>query len=261
MRTPFYPADELPRLLAHNQGLVEMPVANDIEATEAQFFLLPSWQRIEQGEIQLPTKLSDLKKFFNERLKVAENNLQANAASAAIRSCELLEAYGDRLIREENAEYIECKGKNQPFAFSPRAEMMFETLNRQRPDILQQQQGDKLDKIVDVLARQAALEQARAERAAAGASAPATLSELLTPAERAELDAFRKWQQEMREPAKSTDNLDDDEFAVGDKVMFGGREAVIKNKLGGTPGRRYKIAFVDDEATEIVYPQAITKAE
>lgn len=170
--SPWYPDQELEAALGLNDGLVRMPIDNAAEMVQAQYFLFPDWDDYVSGKKDLPSKLVQIRDIFLERQRETTPGSKMYAvATAALRACDLADAFGRAHVARENAMYAEAQAKGWAWSYGVDAELYMEQLGLQRRDNLAQEQASKIDRLADVLA-EAFAPQNRATLGAAPAPAP-----------------------------------------------------------------------------------------
>lgn len=163
LRTAFYPSQEIDVLTGQVDGMVKMPCKSSAEKALAQDFLFPNWAAIERGEESLPEKTSQLRVHFTKRLAEAQKLMQTSPAAqffveaclAAIKSCDDFTAWATEHLAAQTARWREAQTKGWAWSFGSHAECCFEQLGVPRPDLLDQERGDKLDAMAEAMRMQA----------------------------------------------------------------------------------------------------------
>jgi hypothetical protein len=149
--SPWYPEQDLGRVLAENVGIVDVPVLSAAEALEAQYFLFPDWDDITSGVKQLPGTLAELRGHFLSRRPLAVSNLHRNVIDAAIKSCDQFESAGLRRIAEDNATYDMAKVQGWAWSYGKDAELYMAQLGITRRDNLASQSVSNVDRLAEML--------------------------------------------------------------------------------------------------------------
>lgn len=227
LRTPFYPSDEIDRLTSRVDGVVRMPCANAEEAIAAQIFLFPNWKHIVAGDATLPTRIDDLMVYFKGRLTAANTDQERAVARAAIKSCEDYKTWGQRVTTTANAMLRSMNVKGHGWTYGSDAELAFEQLNLQRQDTLVQDQGNKLDGLVDAMT---------------------TFVERTAPGERdPEYQEFLNWKTAQAEAAAAADAAKDARW-----VMVEGRKGRVTH-----PNYFGKLKVKFEDGTEEVFSRKV----
>jgi len=154
-RKQFFPVDEIDRLCAPKNdqptGIVRLPCQNVQEAAQAQVFLFPNWMDILSGQAVILEKTYDLKKYFAERYKQANNDFERDVASAAIKSCDDFLIWCNWKANDANAKLSQAQAKGWAWTAGPEAEIAFEQTGISRRDNVQQQQAQQMDKMTEAL--------------------------------------------------------------------------------------------------------------
>lgn len=183
LRTIFYPFQDVPKLTAANDGVVEMPCKDVDEMIRAQAFLFPNWQEIIEGRTPLPERVSQLRGYFMKRLAIAQDAtvtppqfsaFYSAVATAAIRSCDLFQSWCEGFTAEHNGRYDEAKLKGWAWNPGTDYDLACKQTGIARRDILVQEQSDKMDKMTDAVATLAEVmtQNARAAAPPAPENAP-----------------------------------------------------------------------------------------
>ena len=184
LRTIFYPFQDVPKLTAANDGVVEMPCKDVDEMIRAQAFLFPNWDRIVAGLDVLPERVSQLRGYFMKRLAAAQEAgdvFCGAVATAAIRSCDLFQSWCEAFTAEHNGRYDEAKLKGWAWNPGTDYDLACKQTGIARRDILVQEQSDKMDKLVDAVTTMAEVSAQNARAAAPPPPAAETAPEPVKP--------------------------------------------------------------------------------
>lgn len=153
-RLPVYPIDEVDVLTGQVDGMIQISCRDSQQAYEAQFFLFPNWDDIVNGEAQLPFLVSDIRKHFELRRRVAvdlKNEFYKSIADTAILACDNYLTWASGVCKKANAEYARMSAKGHAWSIGADAEMAFQQVPIQRQDMVQQNQASQIDKIGDAM--------------------------------------------------------------------------------------------------------------